>query len=64
MAWRSIRLMTRQKWVAEHGKDIGVDGKRLAVAGNSVGGNMAAVVSLMARTKVRPRSNSRPCCGR
>ncbi len=33
------------KWVAEHGKDIGADGKRLAVAGNSVGGNMAAVVS-------------------
>jgi acetyl esterase/lipase len=30
-----------------HGKKIGLGGKRLAVAGNSVGGNMAAVVSLM-----------------
>jgi acetyl esterase len=37
------------KWVAEHGSDIGVDGKRLAVAGNSVGGNLATVVALMAK---------------
>ena len=42
------------KWVAEHGKEIGVDGSRLAVAGNSVGGNMAAVVSLMAKDKKGP----------
>jgi len=43
------------KWVAQHGLEIGVDGKRLAVAGNSVGGNMAAVVSLMARDKKGPQ---------
>jgi acetyl esterase/lipase len=42
------------KWVAEHGSEIGVDGKRLAVAGNSVGGNMAAVVALMAKDKKGP----------
>ncbi|NWC75794.1 alpha/beta hydrolase fold domain-containing protein [Pseudomonas sp. P7759] len=42
------------KWVAEHGQEINVDGKRLAVAGNSVGGNMAAVVSLMAKDKGTP----------
>ena len=42
------------KWVAEHGSDIGVDGKRLAVAGNSVGGNMAAVVALMAKDNKGP----------
>jgi len=42
------------RWVAEHGGDIGVDGGRLAVAGNSVGGNMAAVVSLMAKDKGGP----------
>jgi acetyl esterase len=42
------------KWVAEHGNEIGVDGKRLAVAGNSVGGNMAAVVSLMAKDQKGP----------
>lgn len=43
------------KWVAEHGKEINVDGKRLAVAGNSVGGNMAAVVALMAKDKGGPK---------
>jgi acetyl esterase/lipase len=43
------------RWVAEHGKEIGVDGSRLAVAGNSVGGNMAAVVSLMAKDKGTPK---------
>ncbi|CAM3197395.1 alpha/beta hydrolase [Pseudomonas floridensis] len=42
------------RWVAEHGKEINVDGKRLAVAGNSVGGNMAAVVALMAKEKGAP----------
>ena len=42
------------KWVAEHGKEIGVDGSRLAVAGNSVGGNMAAVVALKAKAEGTP----------
>ena len=42
------------KWVAENGQQIGVDGKRLAVTGNSVGGNMAAVVALMAKDKKGP----------
>lgn len=42
------------KWVAEHGKEINVDGKRLAVVGNSVGGNMAAVMCLMAKEKGTP----------
>jgi acetyl esterase len=43
------------KWVSEHGGDIGVDGHRLAVVGNSVGGNMAAVVSLMAKDRGDPK---------
>jgi len=42
------------KWVAAHGGEIGVDGRRLAVVGNSVGGNMAAVVSLMAKDRGTP----------
>ncbi|WP_445360874.1 alpha/beta hydrolase [Microbulbifer sp. EKSA005] len=42
------------QWVAENGEKIGVDGSRLAVAGNSVGGNMAAVVALMAKEKGTP----------
>jgi acetyl esterase/lipase len=43
------------KWVAAYGAEIGVDGTRLAVAGNSVGGNMAAVVALMAKDKNGPK---------
>jgi acetyl esterase/lipase len=43
------------KWVAEHGGEINVDGKRLAVAGNSVGGNMAAVTCLMAKDNNGPK---------
>ncbi|WP_444940455.1 alpha/beta hydrolase [Microbulbifer sp. ZKSA004] len=42
------------QWVAENGEKIGVDGSRLAVAGNSVGGNMAAVVALMSKEKGTP----------
>ncbi|WP_220815460.1 alpha/beta hydrolase [Pseudomonas paralcaligenes] len=43
------------RWVGEHGKEIGVDSSRLAVAGNSVGGNMAAVVALKAKEAGTPR---------
>jgi acetyl esterase/lipase len=42
------------KWVAEHGEEIGVDGKNLAVVGNSVGGNMTTVTALMAKAKGGP----------
>ena len=34
------------KWVGQHGKEIGVDSTRLALVGNSVGGNMVASVAL------------------
>ena len=36
------------KWVAANGDQINVDGGRLAVVGNSVGGNMTAVTGLKA----------------
>lgn len=42
------------KWVAEHGEEIGVDGKNLAIVGNSVGGNMSTVTTLMAKAKGGP----------
>ncbi|RPE12751.1 alpha/beta hydrolase [Chitinophaga lutea] len=42
------------KWVAEHGDEIDVDGKRLAVVGNSVGGNMTAVTALLAKERGGP----------
>jgi acetyl esterase len=42
------------KWVAAHGDEINVDSSRLAIAGNSVGGNMTAAVALMAKDKKGP----------
>lgn len=42
------------KWVAEHGQEINVDGSRLAIVGNSVGGNMSTVTCLMAKKNGGP----------
>jgi acetyl esterase/lipase len=42
------------KWVAENGSEIFVDGKNLAIVGNSVGGNMTTVTTLMAKAKGGP----------
>lgn len=42
------------KWVAEYGNEIGVDGSRIAVVGNSVGGNMATVVALLSKENNGP----------
>jgi len=42
------------KYVAEHGDELGFDTTRLAVAGDSVGGNMAAVVTQLAKERKGP----------
>ncbi|MEU9213755.1 alpha/beta hydrolase [Streptomyces sp. NPDC048415] len=42
---------TVAKWVVEQGATKGLDGSRLAVAGDSVGGNMATALALMAKER-------------
>ena len=42
------------KWVAEHGDEINVDGKRLAIVGNSAGGNMTIGTCLKAKENKGP----------
>jgi acetyl esterase len=42
-AWAATR------WIVAHAGELAVDGARLAVGGDSAGGNLAAVVSLLAR---------------
>jgi acetyl esterase len=43
------------KWVASHADEFGADGSRIAVAGNSVGGNMTAALTLMAKDRGGPK---------
>src|SRR5262245_905795 len=42
-------------YVVEHGRKLDVDPSRLAIVGDSVGGNMAAAVTLMAKERRGPR---------
>lgn len=48
------QIYAAAKWVSLHGNEIGVNGKNLAIVGNSVGGNMTAAVVLMAKEKKGP----------
>lgn len=42
-------------WVIEHGHEFGLDATRMAVAGDSVGGNMATVLAMMAKDRGGPQ---------
>jgi acetyl esterase len=42
------------KWVAAHGSENGIDPERMAVAGDSVGGNMAAAITLISKERGGP----------
>jgi len=43
------------KYVVEHGKALHIDSSRMAVAGDSVGGNMAIALTLLAKEKKGPK---------
>ena len=43
------------EWVAEHGGEKDLDGSRIAIVGDSVGGNMSAALTLMAKQRSGPR---------
>jgi acetyl esterase/lipase len=42
------------KWTAAHGHEIGADRSRIVIAGNSVGGDMTAVLTMLARERGGP----------
>jgi len=44
-------IYTALNWIKEHGRLKGLDPNRLAVAGDSVGGNMTAAITLMAKER-------------
>jgi acetyl esterase len=41
-------------WIAEHGLELSLDGARLAVAGDSAGGNLATAAALLAKRRSGP----------
>jgi acetyl esterase len=45
-------------WIAQHGSSVGIDCSRIAVCGDSAGGNLAAAVALLSRNRRVPEISS------
>jgi acetyl esterase len=43
------------KWIGGQAQELGADGSRIAIAGNSVGGNMSAALALMSKDRSGPK---------
>ena len=43
------------QWITEQGPEFGLDPTRIAIAGDSVGGNMAAVITMLAKQRGGPQ---------
>jgi acetyl esterase len=49
-------------WIVEHGSEHGLDSNRVAIAGDSVGGNMTIAVTLMAKERGGPSFAAQLLC--
>ena len=49
-----VDCVAATKWIHGHAPDLGLDESRMAVGGDSAGGNLAAVVSIVARDEGGP----------
>jgi acetyl esterase len=49
------QIYTVLEWIAAHGAEYDLDAEHIAVAGDSVGGNMTAAVTMMAKQRGGPR---------
>ncbi len=52
---RGAEVLDLRVGVAERGAERGLDGARMAIAGDSVGGNMSAALTLLAKERGGPR---------
>jgi acetyl esterase len=49
------QIFAAAKYIADHGRGLNVDGRRMAIAGGSVGGDMTAAVTILAKERGEPK---------